>query len=139
MYLSHLFSQCAAAVMDTTQKTDFTGLVVKTLQQATEQGYKDVVYLQSEPDFDTLQEHPDFLKLLAGMKQSDSAALYSPFPLFSSSQLSTASRIVKMTSAHHTRAASSTPKSSHTQALLLSYSFRDVVHISTPWQCHSAG
>jgi hypothetical protein len=44
------------------------------LSKAIDQGYKDVVFLQTEADLDPLREHEPFVKLLGGMKKTPSEA-----------------------------------------------------------------
>jgi tetratricopeptide (TPR) repeat protein len=63
--MAQCFAQCAAAVTnDPGQRAAYVQKALDSLSGAIDQGYKDIVILETEPDLDTLREDPRFQKLL---------------------------------------------------------------------------
>jgi hypothetical protein len=66
--VAQCFAQCAAAVSaDPTLKAAYTVKALDSLTRAVDQGYKDAVILETEPDFDAVRDDARFRALLDRM------------------------------------------------------------------------
>ena len=68
--ISRTYAQCADAVEDAELRQKYQSQALAALSKAIGQGYKDVVFLQTEADLDPLREHEPFVKLLDGLKNT---------------------------------------------------------------------
>ncbi len=62
--LGRTYAQSAAATEDAALRQVYESKAVAAVSQAIEQGYKDLVFLQTEADFDPLRQHKPFATLL---------------------------------------------------------------------------
>jgi len=71
------FSQCAAVVEylqtslsaeDRKLHAEYVVRAMKALKLAVQQGYRNVIYLETEPDLDPIRKNAEFKVLLEGMK-----------------------------------------------------------------------
>jgi tetratricopeptide (TPR) repeat protein len=71
LVVARCYAQCAAAVpSDSPLRARYEQKAVEALQTAVEQGYSDVMTLESAPDLEPVRERADFKKLLAKVKAS---------------------------------------------------------------------
>jgi serine/threonine-protein kinase len=58
------YAQCSLGVPQPALKRNYQELALKALESALEQGYKDLITLETHPDLDPVRETPEFKKLL---------------------------------------------------------------------------
>jgi hypothetical protein len=62
--VSRCFAQCSMAASDDVElRRVYSERAIAALTAAIAQGYRDAVYLESEPDFDPIRKHPEFPNL----------------------------------------------------------------------------
>jgi tetratricopeptide (TPR) repeat protein/tRNA A-37 threonylcarbamoyl transferase component Bud32 len=65
MVIARCYGQCAAAVTEPRQRRQYQEKAMAALQASVQQGYKDLMTLETEPELDAIRELPEYAKLLS--------------------------------------------------------------------------